>query len=283
MKKLFFIFILFLTVQTVVNAQSKGLSEEGYKHWIKAITRMEDIQKESDYELIIKEFKEVVKTDPDFPDVYFNMGVIYAKMGELGGGMPFFENAKASFEKYKELKPSEKAEVLKELARLEVKMEDYNINQANNLELQVKSSLILPMKINKYGNYKVRKFNDVYGNKLSRKEIYNKIKIVNPELAEKYRKSNNARIAGWWLTFMLNSPPIFIGMPVGLPIVISNTRNVKKSISDYNFQITNPIKEPPLVLKGRNVFKDNIWLYKEKVQEFMTDTDALTHIAVFSS
>ena len=95
MKKLIFISLSFIVLQTFSYAQ-KNLSEDGYKHWIKAVALMGNIKEATDYFLVVDEFSKVLKTDPTYADVFYNKGVLYAKMGELGGGIPMFDNAKVS-------------------------------------------------------------------------------------------------------------------------------------------------------------------------------------------
>ena len=125
MKKLFFISLLFATAQFPLYSQSKGLSEEGYKHWYKATALMADIKQESDYFLILDEFSKVVKTDSTYADAYSNMGILWVKIGDLGGGIPCYDSAKICYDKYFSLQPSEKSTILKELAYLEVKKEKF--------------------------------------------------------------------------------------------------------------------------------------------------------------
>jgi tetratricopeptide (TPR) repeat protein len=124
MKKLVFISFLFVVLHSALYAQ-KGLSEEGYKHWIKAVALMENMKDATDYFLVLDEFSKVAVTDPTYADVYYNKGVLYAKMGELGGGIPMFDSAKTYYDKYLALRPSEKNTMLKELTQLEVKRENF--------------------------------------------------------------------------------------------------------------------------------------------------------------
>ena len=130
MKKL--AFILLVTAQFAVYAQ-KGLSEEGYKHWIKAVALMEKIKEESDYFLVVDEFGKVAETDPTYADIYYNKGVLYTKMGELGGGLPMFDSAKTYYDKYIALQPADK--LLKELALLEQGKESFMKNILESISL----------------------------------------------------------------------------------------------------------------------------------------------------
>ena len=132
MKKLILISLLTVTMQNALQAQ-QGLSEEGYKHWVKAITLMENIQSESDYLVVREEFIKVTETDPNYADTYYNLGSLCAKMGELGGGIPMFDAAKTYYDKYLELRPSERAEIIKEQVKLEVKRESF----INNIGLKM--------------------------------------------------------------------------------------------------------------------------------------------------
>ena len=121
MKKSIFISFLLVTMQFTIYAQTQeqDLSDEGYKHWIKGVVLMEEFQQKGDYILIINEFLKVIETDSTYADVYYNMGVVYTKMGELGGGIPYFDKAQKCYEKYLVLMPSEKNTIFKELAQLE--------------------------------------------------------------------------------------------------------------------------------------------------------------------
>ena len=131
MKKLIFISFLVVTLQSALYAQTQGLSEEGYKHWVKAVARMENIKQENDYFLVIDEFNKVLETDPNYADTYYNLGKIYTKIGELKNELSHFEKAKECYEKYVVLKPSEKMLIIKELALLELKVEEWNSNNKN--------------------------------------------------------------------------------------------------------------------------------------------------------
>ena len=134
MKKLILISLLTVTMQNALQAQ-QGLSEEGYKHWVKAITLMENIQSEKNYLLVRDEFIKVTETDPNYAETYYNLGSLCTKMGELGGGIPMFDAAKTHYDKYLELRPSERAEIIKEQAKLEVKRESFIENIGLNMVL----------------------------------------------------------------------------------------------------------------------------------------------------
>lgn len=139
MKKLFFLSFLFVTIHATLYSQIQDLSDEGYKHWCKAMALMEDIKENDDYFLIINEFLKVTETDSTYADVYYNMGGIYIKIGELGGGILYYNNAQKCYEKCLTLTPSDKRSVIKELARLEVKMERFvteNIKFACGIQIQ---------------------------------------------------------------------------------------------------------------------------------------------------
>jgi tetratricopeptide (TPR) repeat protein len=123
MKKLFFILFLFATTQFALYAQTQDLSDEGYRYWCRAMALMEDIKEDSDYSLILNEFLKVIETDSTDADVYYNMGIIYVKIGELNKDISCFNNAKTCYEKSFVLDPSDKRKIIKELARLEIKME----------------------------------------------------------------------------------------------------------------------------------------------------------------
>jgi len=125
MKKLFLISLLFVAMHSALCAQAPGLSEEGYKHWQKAMALMDNIKKESDYFLVTGEFNEVLKTDSTYADAYYNLAVLNTKVGDLGGGISFYDAAKKYYDKYLTLQPSEKTAIIKELAQLEVKKESF--------------------------------------------------------------------------------------------------------------------------------------------------------------
>ena len=135
MKKLFFITLLFTTARIAVCAQSKGLSEEGYIHWYKAKALMDNIKQESDYFLIIDEFRKVLETDPTYADAYSNMGILWTSMGDFGGGIPCFDSAKVCYDKYLVLRPAERSTTIKILAQLEVKKENFIRNIGFNMIL----------------------------------------------------------------------------------------------------------------------------------------------------
>ena len=134
MKKLVFISFLVLTAQFALYAQ-KGLSDEGYKHWVKAVALMENVKVESDYFLVLEEFRKVTETDSMYADTYYNMGILWTKMGELGGGVPCFDAAKRWYEKYLTLRPAEKKAFTEELTKLEVKREIFMQGILDNMSL----------------------------------------------------------------------------------------------------------------------------------------------------
>ena len=128
MKKLFFTFYLFATVSFALFAQSEKLSEEGSQHWYKAKAFMDNIKQESDYFLILDEFRKVTVTDPAYAATYSNMGILWTSMGDLGGGIPCYDSAKVCYDKYLALRPDEKNTVLKSTLTLEAKREIFMKN-----------------------------------------------------------------------------------------------------------------------------------------------------------
>jgi len=133
MKKLFLIPLLFIAIPFTLYAQTLGLSDEGYKHWIKGLALIEDIKEERDYVSALHEFYAVKSTDSTFADVYFNIAKILTKIGELGGGAAGFDLAKKYYDQYFALRPSEKAIIIKELALIEVKEKRF----LDNIELNM--------------------------------------------------------------------------------------------------------------------------------------------------
>ena len=133
MKKLIFISFLFVTIQTTLYAQSKGLSEEGYKHWVRAVSMMKDAQKDIDYLKTAFEFINVLKYDSTYADVYYNLGILYTKLGDFGGGVRPYDIAKRYYNKYLELRPSEKNALAKELIQLDLKKEKFLENIGLNM------------------------------------------------------------------------------------------------------------------------------------------------------
>ena len=142
MKKVIVIAFLFVTLQSALYAQQTKLSEEGYKNWIKAQDRMKNIKQESDYTLLLNIFLKVIETDSLYAPAYFNMGIVYTKIGEFSKdnqeSLNNYNKAKECYEKHLVLNPSEKTKTIQALAKLEIKIDDLmvEINRQREQEQQ---------------------------------------------------------------------------------------------------------------------------------------------------
>lgn len=99
MKKILFIIPI---VELLLVSQSFGqcdtmLSKTGNAHWRAAEVLMGVSSTAADYEQVIIEYKQVVKTDPNYAPTYMRLGKLYAQLCE-DKGADAYENAKYYFE-----------------------------------------------------------------------------------------------------------------------------------------------------------------------------------------
>jgi tetratricopeptide (TPR) repeat protein len=100
----------------ITNAQN--ISDEAMRYFDRGQAAVEMAKTQADYEDAIKEFEKAAKLAPEWPDVYYNLGLIQEKIGK-------YSDAIKNLTKYLELSPnaSDSREVKKFIAKIEYKME----------------------------------------------------------------------------------------------------------------------------------------------------------------
>jgi tetratricopeptide (TPR) repeat protein len=77
---------------------SSAVSDEANRHFIRGMAAVEIAKTAEDYDLAIDEFKQARSLAPDWPDVYYNLGLIQEKAGK-------YMDAASSLRKYLQLTP----------------------------------------------------------------------------------------------------------------------------------------------------------------------------------
>lgn len=72
--------ILFVSMYNFVFSQNCNLSVSEEKHWLKAVTFVEEATSNEDYLLAAKEFEQILISNASCPDVYYNLGLVYSKI-----------------------------------------------------------------------------------------------------------------------------------------------------------------------------------------------------------
>ncbi len=90
------------------------VSNEARRYMSRGIAAAEMAKSASDYDLAVKEFEKAARLAPDWPDIYYNLGSVQAKAGDLTSAMK-------SFQRYLDLAPEspDAAKVQEELFKLE--------------------------------------------------------------------------------------------------------------------------------------------------------------------
>lgn len=95
-----------LLIVSTTHSMSQTLSVEGKGHYNAALLLFETSSSVNDYLLVAEEFEAVVKTDPQYKDVYINLCKIYSRIG-AEKGEPYFSKAKSALSMYKTLAPND--------------------------------------------------------------------------------------------------------------------------------------------------------------------------------
>jgi tetratricopeptide (TPR) repeat protein len=90
------------------------VSEEARRYMARGIAAVEMAKSASDYALAAKEFEQAAKLAPDWPDIYYNLGSVQSKAGDI-------TSAIKSFQRYLDLAPKspDAAKVREEIFKLE--------------------------------------------------------------------------------------------------------------------------------------------------------------------
>lgn len=111
--------LLVLVIVCIIgHADAQSISDEAMRHFDRGQAAVEMAKSPADYEDAIREFEQAILLAPDWPDVYYNIGLIQEKVGR-------YDNAIRNLSKYLELSPnaSDVREVKKFIAKIEYKME----------------------------------------------------------------------------------------------------------------------------------------------------------------
>ena len=94
------------------------VSEEAQRYMARGMAAVEMAKSASDYALAAKEFEQAAKLAPDWPDIYYNLGSVQSKAGDI-------TSAIKSFQRYLDLAPKspDAAKVRSEIFKLEYRLE----------------------------------------------------------------------------------------------------------------------------------------------------------------
>jgi len=95
-------------------AGAQNVSDEAMRHFDRGQAAVEMAKTPADYEDAVREFEKAARLAPDWPDVYYNLGLIQEKVGR-------YDNAIRDLSKYLELSPnaSDVREVKRFIAKIE--------------------------------------------------------------------------------------------------------------------------------------------------------------------
>ena len=94
---------------TVALVHAQAISEDARRHMARGKAALETTKGSEDYEDAIREFDSACKSAPDWPEPYYNLGVVQGKAGK-------YEEAARSLRRYLDLQPDAKdARAVKDL------------------------------------------------------------------------------------------------------------------------------------------------------------------------
>lgn len=127
------VILLCMLFSLALHAQNSiTLSNEGRKNWKAANALLEVASSTDELIYVIQQFEMVTKSDPDYADTYYNLGKLYAKVGNEKGES-YFDKAQSYYEKYKSLHPEDSELINDEIYVLNVLKEKY-INGPHRFE-----------------------------------------------------------------------------------------------------------------------------------------------------
>jgi len=74
----------FLLICLATNVAAQNVSEEAKRYFARGVAAVEMAKSPSDYESAIKEFGQAVNLAPNWPDVYYNLGLVQEKAEKYG-------------------------------------------------------------------------------------------------------------------------------------------------------------------------------------------------------
>lgn len=100
------------------------VSEEAQRFMARGFAAVEMAKTPKDYERAVREFEQAAKLEPNWPDVYFNLGSVQAKAGNYGEVMRHYK-------RYLELTPNAPyvAKVREEICKLEYRAEEQIVKE----------------------------------------------------------------------------------------------------------------------------------------------------------
>lgn len=128
-KVLYLVVVLAVSVLLLSAAYAQTISEEAQRYFDRGMAAVEIAKSPDDYAPAIKEFEQAIRLAPDWPDVYYKLGMVQEKAGK-------YRDAIISFRQYQRLAPnaSDAATVKSLINKLEFKAEQ-EITKEDALEI----------------------------------------------------------------------------------------------------------------------------------------------------
>jgi len=116
--KAYMVVVLAVSAFLLSTVNAWAVSEEAQRHFDRGMAAVEMAKSPDDYAAAIKEFEQAIRFAPDWPDVYYNLGMVQEKAGQ-------YRDAITSLKQYLRLAPNASdAEPVKSLVnKLEYKQE----------------------------------------------------------------------------------------------------------------------------------------------------------------
>ena len=117
-KAFYLVAVLAVSVLLLSTVNAWAVSEEAQRHFDRGMAAVEMAKSPDDYASAIKEFEQAIRFAPDWPDVYYNLGMVQEKAGK-------YRDAITSLKQYLRLAPnaSDAATVKSLINKLEFKAE----------------------------------------------------------------------------------------------------------------------------------------------------------------
>ena len=101
--------VIFILLFGVASLSGRTAREEARRHFDRGMAAVEMAKSPEDYAAAIEEFDQAAKLAPDWPDIYYNLGLVHEKAGNLSAAI-------INFQKYLQLAPNASdAETVKSL------------------------------------------------------------------------------------------------------------------------------------------------------------------------
>lgn len=127
-----FLIALFACICDWAFSQNCNLSVSEEKHWLRAVTFVEDATSTDDYLLAAQEFEKILTSNASCPDVYYNLGLVYGKLISSKGEFAI-NKAKEYFNYYLKLKPEDSSAIKKEFIIMDARLEKYSNDTKINM------------------------------------------------------------------------------------------------------------------------------------------------------